>query len=194
MDVKLIPALRKLYPDNKFLINLKKHAYSDSNSDLPVFSWVPIINMSDSDLTTDLLYNDMLAGFDEIANHRVGDKLGIYEDGVTDLNFTVGDLFFLYDLIINKGQVRKTGFVRFFENQIKLGRRHSLNDQYHKFIVDLDKGNVSIDSVVFKGPKLFENYFFNLGNLEYLHGKYRIKFDKRFTGVGANRTVEKTIV
>lgn len=194
MDVKLIPALRKLYPDNKFLINLKKHAYSDSNSDLPVFSWVPIINMSDSDLTTDLLYNDMLAGFDEIANHRVGDKLGIYEDGVTDLNFTVGDLFFLYDLIINKGQVRKTGFVRFFENQIKLGRRHSLNDQYHKFIVDLDKGNVSIDSVVFEGPKLFENYFFNLGNLEYLHRKYRIKFDKRFTGVGANRTVEKTIM
>lgn len=141
LDSVVIPDLINKLGENKFFMNLEKTVVNESISKMPRFKWRPGINLSDDAIDTNLIYQDMLEGFNEVANRYVDNILGYTFSGKDGHRWTISDLFFVYDLITTKGSISNDGYIRFFNDQIKMGNRNSLSDQYHEYIIKLDRSN-----------------------------------------------------
>jgi hypothetical protein len=53
-----------------------------------------------------------------------------------------GDLFYLYNLIVNKDAFGQSSFTRLFENQVNTNDETSLPNRFNAFISALDKGEI----------------------------------------------------
>lgn len=168
MNHYVIPTLIRNHSDNRFLKNLNQELFADPMTGNPVFSWIPSVDMNVDDLSSELTYQQMLEGFDELDKIDVGRELGI---SIRNQVWTVPDLFFLYDLLVNKGRIGKHGFTRFFVNQIKLGKKYGLNDSYYNYLMALDRGEIDIDIDV-------RNYFVAASYLPSIQSKFDVNVNK----------------
>ena len=143
MDSFVIPKLKQVFKDNKFLAGLIPDHRTDFRSGQPIFFYKPIVEMLNVDgtLKTTELYEGMLEGFNELCYTEVSDILGI------KTKWTFGDLFFLYDLVTNKNGYGNESFARFFEDIAKFGGGNTLVNKFYQYISELDNGNISMEEL-----------------------------------------------
>lgn len=111
----LIPALKRKYLDNFFISNLRSdRSYNDYGY---FYAYKPSMNLIENPEYSDTMLND----FNQIANVTVGED--ILNDFVkTTRNWplhTIGEYFFIYNLIVNQNALKGTSFNKMFTEIIK---------------------------------------------------------------------------
>lgn len=146
MEDVVIPTLKRNinYVNNPFIANLIPHA--SLSNDRIITGWklpIDMMNVSASP-NTQLLYANIQSGFDAIANQ-------------TEFGMKIGDLFYLYNLIVNKDGYGRSSFTRLFENTINNQDTNTIAYRYNEFISNLDKGIINLnpdkDEVIYRIKK-----------------------------------------
>ena len=150
----VIPHLKTnilLAGNNTFIQNLIP--YANISGDRVITGWKLPLDMMNIDASpnTKLLFANILSDFDLIANQSV-------------FGMKIGDIFYLYNLIVNKDGYGRSSLTRLFENTINSGDTNSLAYKFNDYISKLDSGELELN------PDVDE-------------AKYRIKrMDKNFRG------------
>ena len=150
----VIPHLKTnilLAGNNTFIHNLIP--YANISGDRIITGWKLPLDMMNIDASpnTKLLFANILSDFDSIANQSV-------------FGMKIGDIFYLYNLIVNKDGYGRSSLTRLFENTINSGDTESLAYKFNDYISRLDSGELELN------PDVDE-------------AKYRIKrMDKNFRG------------
>ena len=133
IESTIIPYLKssKQFRDNKFIRDL--NASADKNGTI-IFA-LPIQMMeADKDETTRNLYMEYLTGFNELSRHSIG-------------GMNLGDMFFLYNLIVNKNSFGQKALTRIFEDLIDSKSTPEIISKYYKFIGKLDNEEISLGDI-----------------------------------------------
>ena len=175
MDWYIIPRLKSdlRFKDNAFIKNLILDKVVDEKSRKGMVSYkvsVPLININDSPKAKQM-YGRVLSDFDKLLYCPIGAMEMIGEDGQiikSDYgigDWTIGNLFYIYNLLVNKDRIGGNAFTRLFEDLIASGNNSSLASQYYQYISNLDKGDVNI----FKEDGTIDEsiFVFNLNDLKY---------------------------
>lgn len=117
---------------NSFIMSLEYNVSKDrTTKKLNRFYRLPLNMMTIDDSTTTIrLYEKFLKDFNKISNVYL-EKYGQ----------TIGDLFFLYNLIVNKDSFGRSSFTRLFENQVATKRGSSLINSFYDYIASIDSVN-----------------------------------------------------
>ena len=133
IESTIIPYLKssEQFKDNKFVRDL--NASADKNGTI-IFA-LPIQMMeADKDETTRNLYMEYLTGFNELSRHSIG-------------GMNLGDMFFLYNLIVNKNSFGQKALTRIFEDLIDSKSTPEIISKYYKFINKLDNEEISLGDI-----------------------------------------------
>lgn len=156
----IIPYLKTTEPfkNNKFVQDL--NASADKNGTI-IFA-LPIQMMeADKDETTRNLYMEYLTGFNELSRYSIG-------------GINLGDMFFLYNLIVNKNSFGQKALTRIFEDLIDSKSTPEIISKYYKFIGKLDNEEI------------------NLGDINMSEVKYRIAKYSKGTKVTSDKKLDLT--
>ena len=160
IESTIIPYLKssEQFKNNKFVRDL--NASADKNGTI-VFA-LPIQMMeADKDETTRNLYMEYLTGFNELSRHSIG-------------GINLGDMFFLYNLIVNKNSFGQKALTRIFEDLIDSKSTPEIISKHYKFIGKLDNEEIS------------------LGNINMNEAKYRIAKYSKGTKVTSDKKLDLT--
>ena len=133
IESTIIPYLKssEQFKNNKFVRDL--NASADKNGTI-IFA-LPIQMMeADKDETTRNLYMEYLTGFNELSRHSIG-------------GINLGDMFFLYNLIVNKNSFGQKALTRIFEDLIDSKSTPEIISKYYKFIGKLDNEEISLGDI-----------------------------------------------
>lgn len=130
MEQAIIPYLKMVYKDNPFVRDLNL----TENRRLKSFTYsLPLQMMEiDADESSLAKYNQYLTGFNSIAKDTVAGN-------------NIGDLFFLYNLIVNKNSYGNQSLTRIFENLVNSKNSPAGISAYYRFIGQLDSGNMNYE-------------------------------------------------
>ena len=139
MDWYIIPKLledtRPEIRNNKFIRNLSQEDVAvDLKSQKPISAYrlnIPIVNLSDPQQMDD--YADLLYDFNRLLYQPIGENYGIG-------SWTIGDLFFIYNLTTYKDRIGGNSMTRLFEDAISSNNRYGLPAMYYRYISALDRG------------------------------------------------------
>lgn len=147
MDEDIIPKIISAYPKNHFAKALTRAIKEDSVTGLPKFQWrlvLQMMNIADSQ-QTQTMYENILSDFDAIANHKMN-------------GWKIADLFYLYNLIVNKDAFGNDSFTRVFENLVTSKNSSGLINSFYQYISDLDndfmKFNINMNNINYRLSKL----------------------------------------
>ena len=134
MEDVVIPNLKSNFEfaTNRFIANLIP--YANISNDRIVTGWKLPLDMMNIDASpnTKLLFASILSDFDSISNQSIfGQK--------------IGDLFYLYNLIVNKDGYGRSSFTRLFENTINSDDVNSLAYKFNDYISKLDSGDIQLE-------------------------------------------------
>ena len=146
MDWYIIPKLQidKRFANNAFIKNLTRSRFTDEKTRKAVVSFkvnVPLANI-DSSPKAKAKYSDVLAAFNDIFYMPLDSESASEKYNIG--NWTIGNLFFIYNLLVNKDRVGANAMTRLFEDLISSGNSGSLPAIYYKYISDLDTGKIPI--------------------------------------------------
>lgn len=136
MDEYIIPTLVAKNPNNEFLRSLTTGFRKDALTGQPLTFWKPAINLSDTVKSPKLtaLYEPIAQAFNEIVDKNVS-ELGVHVG-----DWTIGDLFYLYNVIVHRDSIGGDSFTKLFEELTVANNRHSLVYGYNHFLGELDNG------------------------------------------------------
>ena len=147
MDEDIIPKIISAYPKNHFAKALTRAIKEDSVTGLPKFQWrlvLQMMNIADSQ-QTQTMYENILSDFDAIANHKIN-------------GWKIADLFYLYNLIVNKDAFGNDSFTRVFENLITSKNSSGLINSFYQYVSDLDndfmKFDINMNNINYRLSKL----------------------------------------
>lgn len=143
METTILPYLKSKYGNNNFIRDLLIQENSRTKIDAEALP-IPMMNI-DRDESLNARYTKYLQDFNAIANTSFA--------GVK-----IGDLFFLYNLLVNKNQFGQLSFTRIFEDLINNKDVPKYISEYYKYCSSLE-GSDTI-------------YGFNLEHLAYRLNKY----------------------
>lgn len=130
MDSYVIPNLKKKYPNNAFIAALRPMANATTRNGFTktITGWRLPLQMMDIDKSpnTIQLYSEILAGFDEIANQEAG----VYGQNI-------GDLFYVYNMLVNKDSYGQHSLTRIFENLVQVNR-DTIANRYNDWLSTID--------------------------------------------------------
>ena len=175
MDWYIIPRLKSdlRFKDNAFIKNLILDKVIDEKSKKGIVSYkvsVPLININDSPKAKQM-YGRVLSDFDKLLYYPIGAMETLDENGEivkSDYgigDWTIGNLFYIYNLLVNKDRIGGNAFTRLFEDLISSGNNNSLASQYYQYISDLDKGEINIFNE--DGTINTNVFIMNLNDLKY---------------------------
>lgn len=122
------------FASNKFVSSLVPHA-SLYDGDIRTGWKLPLDMMTiDASPNTKLLFSEILRDFTAIANQT---------DPISGMK--IGDLFYLYNMIINKDSYSRNSLLRLFENIINNDDTSSIAFRFNDFISKLDSGEITLD-------------------------------------------------
>lgn len=168
--------------DNKFLLTTDADSKKDLLTKEKYFFLKPKIEYSSSASSTDLaLLKDIVDDFKKLKNVKYGDN-------------NLHDLFFLYNLIVNRNKSTRQSFTYILSNGID-NNESSLHNQYLGFVktldkstnyfLELDKSDVLTRGMAPKVKKMKDKGFYKIlmsidGKImtKYYEGKNEIKIDK----------------
>ena len=147
MDEDIIPKIISAYPNNHFAKALTRAIKEDSITGLPKFQWrlvLQMMNIADSQ-QTQTMYENILSDFDVIANKKIN-------------GWKIADLFYLYNLIVNKDAFGNDSFTRVFENLVTSKNSSGLINSFYQYISDLDndfmKFDINMNNINYRLSKL----------------------------------------
>ena len=170
MDNHIIPELIKRYPNNAFLQSLVSDVREDSMTKKPIIYWKPNIQMNEIESPSTIdLYEAILEGFSAIQNEYVGNKAGF--EFTAGYEWTIGDLFFLYDFYVNKNGFGNASFTRLFEDVVRSENKYSLINNYYDYLRKLDNGEIDFNSIQYDIRDLQKRLSFTSG----AKNKFKVK-------------------
>lgn len=147
MDEDIILKIISAYPNNHFAKALTRAIKEDSVTGLPKFQWrlvLQMMNIADSQ-QTQTMYENILSDFDAIANKKIN-------------GWKIADLFYLYNLIVNKDAFGNDSFTRVFENLVTSKNSSGLINSFYQYISDLDndfmKFDINMNNINYRLSKL----------------------------------------
>lgn len=146
MDWYIIPRLKTdpRFKDNKFLKNLIRDRIVDEKSGESIISYkvnVPLVNIGDSPKAK-RIYSEILSDFNKLLYYPIDQGVTGELYGIGD--WTIGNLFYMYNLLVNKDRIGGNAMTRLFEDLITSGNNSSLASEYYKYVSDLDQGKLDI--------------------------------------------------
>lgn len=127
----IIPMLKSdpKFKDNYFIRSLSKSIMEDKRTgEVREFYRLPLQMMSiDASPKTMMIYENILQAFDELSNTTI-----------PEFGWKVGDLFYLYNLLVHKDSFGQNSMTRLFENLVGSKNSTFLIDSYYNFISKLD--------------------------------------------------------
>lgn len=141
MDEYIIPELIKRGGDNEFLRNLTTGFRKDNLTGQPITFWKLSINLSDSTKSAKLaaLYEPIAQAFNRIVDSKLSDF------GLDVGDWTIGDIFYLYNIIVHRDSIGGDSFTKLFEELTVANNRTSLVYSYNQFLGELDNGKYRWD-------------------------------------------------
>ena len=134
METSILPYLKSKYSDNSFIRDL---LMQENNRTKVNAEALPITMMNiDRDEGLSARYTKYLQDFNAIAN-------------ISFAGVKIGDLFFLYNLIVNKNQFGQLSFTRIFEDLINNKETPKYIKDYYTYCSSLE-GTTSIDGFSFE--------------------------------------------
>ena len=126
MDNYIIPLLKTKneFSNNMFIKSLNRAIIPDNINKVNRTLWrLPFdISTSENSKKTQMLYQDILEDFNNISDKIIPEIKG----------WKIGDLFYLYNLIVNKDSFGKNSFTKLFENLVQSNNTsYLINDFYH---------------------------------------------------------------
>lgn len=138
VDYYVIPALKAEFRSNAFIKSLQQDTFKDPKSKELIDFFkinVPIITKDSSKKAIDK-YNRVLSDFNKILYKKVPLDIG---------NWTIGNLFYVYNLIVNRGdRIGGNSMSMLFEDLVSSGSAFSVAWEYNKFLSSLDKRETNI--------------------------------------------------
>lgn len=153
MDTSIIPELKRAFPDNVFLKDLIIGSTHNKMLDRLQTFYCPSFDLTEVDKNGSLRskYEAISRAFNEIAKQQLPKELSKYN--TKDVTWNIGDLFFLYNLLVHKDSFASRSFTKLFEDS------NVLNDfigrQYYKYLSELDSRKINYQEL-FK-DELFPN-------------------------------------
>ena len=133
MDTYVIPMVIKDYTGNSFVDELRPLAnvVTRRGKNKEITGWKFPFNLTEADKspTTQQMYGSILKGFNDIANQGAG----IFGQ-------TIGDLFYVYNMIVNKDSFGQTSFTKIFEDLVQ-NNPNSIVNQYNEYVSKLDESD-----------------------------------------------------
>lgn len=171
MEHYIINKMRELYPNNPFIISLSESYRIDKDTESAItFLTLPIdLGHADENSKTEQLYNMYLAGFNQIWKDEVPEEWGIGE-------WTIGDLFYLYNLYVHKDGFGQNSLTRIFDNVVLSDDDNTLLNRFYKHIVKLDSGIEKIEDIETLSPSLINELRIALSRQNSAASKFRVKF------------------
>lgn len=140
MDENIIPYLKNHtdFKDNYFIRSLLPTIIEDKRTgSIKEFYRLPLQMMNiDASPKTMVIYEKILQSFDEISNTTV-----------EGLDWKIGDLFYLYNLLTNKDAFGANSMTRLFENLVGSENSTELINSYYNFISKLDNTSLKYQIV-----------------------------------------------
>lgn len=135
MEDHIIPTLKRNYPNNKFLSLLGFASDADTKNDGKRTYYKLPFNLSDveSSPNLEMLYNQCLKDFNAISLDSF--------DG-----HTIGDLFYLYNMIVNKDSFGGKSLTRLFESLVSSPNSTKIIDGYNNWLAEHDQ-NPELDQI-----------------------------------------------
>lgn len=125
METWIVPELKKRFGDNAFLQALTQTS-DQTKSGVKTYLKLPIPMMDiDKSVELETKYNQYLMAFDEISTQMFA-------------GMKVADLFYLYNLIVNKDSFGQKSMTRLFENLVNSNKGSFLVNNYNEWIANLD--------------------------------------------------------
>lgn len=126
METYLIPLLKEKYNGNPFVDSLIYTEREFRDGSIKTQYRLPL-NMLTIDFNTSTKeeYNQILNGFNELSNTTVG-------------GWKISDLFFIYDMIVNKNSIGQSSLVRLFEDLIDSEKSSSMPVAFFDYIAEID--------------------------------------------------------
>lgn len=130
MEKNLLPYLKKKFPDNKFLSGLVLRSKNIGGTERTWISTRVRMNKLMDPKNLELLFNYQ-RGFDELYKNNERLTIG-------DNEFKIADLFFLYNLIVNKDRFGSDRLTKLFRNYIQ--DINSIAKNFYSFYAKIDSG------------------------------------------------------
>ena len=125
METWIVPELKKQFGDNAFLQALTQTS-DQTKSGVKTYLKLPIPMMDiDKSVELETKYNQYLIAFDEISTQ-------------TFAGMKIADLFYLYNLVVNKDSFGQKSMTRLFENLVNSNKGSFLVNSYNEWIANLD--------------------------------------------------------
>ena len=125
METWIVPELKKRFGDNTFLQALTQTS-DQTKSGVKTYLKLPIPMMDiDKSVELETKYNQYLIAFDEISTQMFA-------------GMKIADLFYLYNLIVNKDSFGQKSMTRLFENLVNSNKGSFLVNSYNEWIANLD--------------------------------------------------------
>ena len=134
METSILPHLKSKYSDNSFIRDLLMQENNRTKVNAEALP-IPMMNI-DRDEGLSARYTKYLQDFNAIAN-------------ISFAGVKIGDLFFLYNLIVNKNQFGQLSFTRIFEDLINNKETPKYIKDYYTYCSSLE-GTTSIDGFSFE--------------------------------------------
>lgn len=132
------------YSENKFLFGLQ---FNQSEFDRTGNNFKGFVEnlkgLQNKTFDGSVKFNKILQSFNEIKDIKLSDILNNEDNKLSNLTLTIGDIFWLYNLIINHAAPTVTGFKQLFYDMYK--NEDSLMYKYMKFIYQYDIGEKEIN-------------------------------------------------
>lgn len=133
MDTYVIPMIIKDYAGNPFVDELRPLAnvITSGGREKELTGWKFPFNLTEADKspTTQQIYGAILKGFNDIANQ-----------GASLFGQSIGDLFYVYNMIVNKDSFGQTSFTKIFEDLVQ-NNSNSIVNQYNEYVSKLDESD-----------------------------------------------------
>ena len=138
MDNYIIPKLKELYPDEVFIQSLQPGSLRNKKlGKLARFYQLPF-NVADADKNPalKLKYDEIASSFRRLMNQHLPEELASEID--RNNRWVIGDLFYVYNLLVGKDGFTAQGMTRLFEDMNNSGNRFALIHNYYNFLASMD--------------------------------------------------------
>ena len=148
MEHYIIPKLKRTpkYAKNSFIQSLQLSSKFDELTQREIEFYTLPMDLGNSSNNSDAekTYNAFLADFNLIWNEDVPEELRISDENMV---WTIGDLFYLYNLYVNKDGFGRNSLTRIFDNVVLSNDDNTLLYRYYDYICRLDSGITAIADV-----------------------------------------------
>ena len=140
MEHYIIPKLKQvaIYKNNSFIQSLQLSSrYDEVHGKEVEFYTLPIdLTNATNNSSVEETFNAYSADFNHIWNDFVPGELGIVTGETND--WTIGDLFYLYNLYVNKDGFGRNSLTRIFDNVVLSDDDNTLLYRYYDYVCQLD--------------------------------------------------------